>query len=160
MNAFTGLLYDKPKRPNSTAELAAALGVPTVVVAGCDKEGIEGGIVSALNYVRFLKKLGIKTVGVILNKVYLNYMSDETLAVVKQTFERIGAEVLGIMSVSDLEGRGAIPEVEIKYEEFTIKALELVEQSVNLDRIVEAASPFSVTDLDYEAFVAKFKKLL
>ena len=160
MNAFTGLLYDKPKRPNSTAELAAALGVPTVVVAGCDKEGIEGGIVSALNYVRFLKKLGIKTVGVILNKVYLNYMSDETRAVVKQAFERIGAEVLGIMSVSDLEGRGAIPEVEIKYEEFTIKALELVEQSVNLDRIVEAASPFSVTDLDYEAFVAKFKKLL
>jgi cobyrinic acid a,c-diamide synthase len=160
MNAFTGLLYDRPKRPNSTAELAAALGVPTIVVAGCDKEGIEGGIVSALNYVRFLKKLGIETVGVILNKVYLNYMSDETRAVVKQAFEKIGAEVLGIMPVSDLEGRGVIPEVEIKYEEFTAKALELVEQSVNLDRIVEVSVPFVVTDLDYEAFVAKFKKLL
>jgi cobyrinic acid a,c-diamide synthase len=160
MNAFTGLFLDKPRRPNSTAEVAAALGAPTVVVAGCDKEGIEGGIVSALNYVRFLRKLGLKTVGIILNKVYLNYMSDETRSVVRQAFEKAGAEVLGIVPVSDLEGRGAIPEVEIKYEEFTAKALELVEQSVNMDRIVEVAAPFALADLDYEAFVAKFKDSL
>ena len=160
MNAFTGLLYDEPRRPNSTAEVAAALGSPTVVVAGCDKEGIEGGIVSALNYVHFLKKLGIKTVGVILNKVYLNYMSDETRAVVKQAFERAGTEVLGIVPVSDLEGRGAIPEVEIKYEEFTAKAVELAEKWVNIDRVVEVAAPFEMTELNYEAFVAKFKDAL
>jgi cobyric acid synthase len=160
MNAFTGILYDKPKRPNSTAEVAAALGTPTVVVAGCDKEGIEGGIVSALNYVTFLKKIGVNTVGVILNKVYLNYMSDETRAIVKQAFEKAGAEVLGVLPVSDLEGRGAIPEVEIKYEEFTAKALDLVEKAVNMDKIIEVAAPFGVTDLDYDAFVAKFKKAL
>ncbi len=160
MNAFTGLLFDKSRRPNSTAEVAAALGSPTVVVAGCDKEGIEGGIVSALNYVRFLKKLGIKTVGVILNKVYLNYMSDETRVIVKQAFERAGAEVLGIVPVSDLEGRGAIPEVEIKYEEFTAKAIELVEQWVNIDKVVKVAAPFAMTELNYEAFVAKFKDAL
>ena len=160
MNAFTGLLLDEPRRPNSTAEVAAALGSPTVVVAGCDKEGIEGGIVSALNYVHFLKKLGIKTAGVILNKVYLNYMSEETRVVVKQAFERAGTEVLGIVPVSDLEGRGAIPEVEIKYEEFTAKAVELVEQWVNIDRVVEVAAPFVMTELDYEAFVAKFKDAL
>jgi cobyric acid synthase len=160
MNAFTGILYDKPKRPNSTAEIAAALGTPTVVVAGCDKEGIEGGIVSALNYVTFLKKIGVNTVGVILNKVYLNYMSDETRVIVKHAFEKAGAEVLGIVPVSDLEGRGAIPEVEIKYEEFTAKALELVEKSVNIDKVVEVASPFAVAELDYEAFVAKFKQAL
>jgi cobyric acid synthase len=160
MNAFTGLLLDEPRRPNSTAEVAAALGSPTVVVAGCDKEGIEGGIVSALNYVHFLKKLGIKTAGVILNKVYLNYMSEETRVVVKQAFERAGTEVLGIVPVSDLEGRGAIPEVEIKYEEFTAKAVELVEQWVNIDRVVEVAAPFVMTELDYETFVAKFKDAL
>jgi len=160
MNAFTGLLYERPKRPNSTAEIAAALGVPTVIVAGCDKEGIEGGIVSALNYVSFLKKLGIKTVGVVLNKVYLNYMSEETRTIVNQAFEKAGAEVLGMLPVSDLEGRGAIPEVEIKYEEFTSKALELVEQSVNLDRIVEVAEPFAPADVDFEEFVARFKNLL
>jgi cobyric acid synthase len=160
MNAFTGLLFDKYRRPNSTVEVAAAMGSPTVVVAGCDKEGIEGGIVSALNYVRFLKKLGIKTAGVILNKVYLNYISDETRVVVKQAFEKAGAEVLGIVPVSDLEGRGAIPEVEIKYEEFTAKAIELVEQWTNIDKVVEVASPFAMTELNYEAIVAKFKDAL
>ncbi len=160
MKAFTGLLYDKPRRPNSTAEVAAALGVSTVVVAGCGKEGIEGGIASGLNYMRFLKKLGIKIVGIILNKVYMNYMSDETRQVVKQAFEKEGAEVLGIIPVSDLEGRGAIPEVEIKYEEFTAKALNLVEMTVNLERIVEVAKPFSKTQFDYHSFVAKFKESL
>jgi hypothetical protein len=68
--------------------------------------------------------------------------------------------VLGFVPVSDLEGRGVIPEVEIKYEEFTAKALELVEKSVNLDRVIEVAKPFNVNELDYEAFVAKFKKAL
>jgi cobyric acid synthase len=160
MNAFTGLLFDKPRRPNSTAEVAAALGSPTVVVVGCDKEGIEGGIVNALNYVRFLKKLGIRTAGVILNKVYLNYMSDENRVVVNQAFERAGVELLGIIPVSDLEGRGAIPEVEIKYEEFTTKAIELIEQSVKIDKVIEVAVPFAMTELNYEAFVAKFKDAL
>lgn len=160
MNAFTGILYDKPKRPNSTAEIAAALGTPTVVVAGCDKEGIEGGIVSALNYVIFLKKIGVKTAGVMLNKVYLNYMSDETRAIVDQAFARVGTKVLGLVPVSDLVGRGAIPEVEIKYEEFTAKAVRLVEQSVNLDEVIEVAQPFAVKKLDYEVLVAKFRKSL
>ena len=160
MNAFTGLLFDKPRRPNSTAEVAAALGSPTVIVAGCDKEGIEGGIVSALNYVRFLKKLGIKTSGVILNKVYLNYMSDETRIIVKQAFEKAGTEMLGIVPVSDLEGRGSIPEVEIKYEEFTTKAMDLIEKNLNVDKVVEVSAPFAMKELDYEAFVAKFKDAL
>ena len=160
MNIFTGLLYDKPKRPNSTAEVAAALGAPTVVVAGCDKEGIEGGIVNALSYLRFLKKLGINTAGVILNRVYLNYLSDETRAVINQTFKKEGAEVLGILPVSNLEGRGAIPEVEIKYEEFTLKALELVEKSVDIDRVIQIAEPGALIELDYDAFVTKFKALI
>jgi cobyric acid synthase len=160
MNAFTGILSDETKRPNSTAEVAAALGVPSVVVAGCDKEGIEGGIVGALSYVRFLKKIGVKTVGVILNKVYLSYMSDETRTIVKKVFAKAGAEVLGILPVSDLEGRGVIPEVEIKYEEFTSKALSLVEGSVDVERVIEVARPFAVTMPDYDAFVKKFKDAL
>jgi cobyric acid synthase len=157
MNAFTGLLLDEFKRPNSTAEVAAALGSPTVVVVGCDKEGIEGGIVNALNYVRLLRKLGIRTVGVILNRVYLNYLSHENRIFVNQSFDRIGVKVLGILPVSDLEGRGAIPEVEIKYEEFTTKAVELIEQSINMDAVVKVAAPFKVNELNYEVFVKKFK---
>ena len=160
MNAFTGLLYDRPKRPNSTAEVAAALGSPVVVVAGCDKEGIEGGIVNALSYVRFLKKLDLRVVGVILNKVYLNYLSEQTRKTVEISFEKEGVEVLGILPVSDLEGRGVIPEVEIKYEEFTAKALELIEESVNINRVVQVAAPAMLADVDFEAFVAKFRACL
>ncbi len=157
MNVFTGLFSDKSRRPNSTAEVAAALGSPTVIVVSCDKGGIEGGVVSALNYVRFLKKMGIKMAGVILNKVYLDYMNDETRVFVNQVFKRADVELLGIIPVSDLEERGSIPEVEIKYEEFTTKAIELIEQNVDLDKVVEVAEPFTMTDLNYDIFVAKFK---
>jgi cobyrinic acid a,c-diamide synthase len=157
---FTGLFSDKSRRPNSTAEVAAALGSPTVVVVSCDKEGIEGGVASALNYVRLLKKLGIKMAGVILNKVYLNYMDDETRVFVNQAFKRADVELLGIVPISDLEGRGSIPEVEIKYEEFTTKAIELIEQNVDLDKVLEVAAPFTMTDLNYDTFVAKFKNEL
>lgn len=160
MNTFTGLLFDRTQRPNSTAEVAAALGVPTVVVAGCDKEGIEGGIVSALNYVRFLKKLGIRIAGVILNKVYLDYMSKETGVIVRKAFANFGAELLGLVPVTDVEGRGAIPEIEIKYEEFGSKSLKVAEQSLNIDKIVDVAGPFSTVDFDYNDFVEKFKRVL
>ena len=53
-----------------------------------------------------------------------------------------------------------IPEVEIKYEEFTSKALSLVEGSVDVERVVEVAQPFEVTMPDYYAFVKKFKEAL
>ena len=161
MNAFTGMLYDELERPNSTAEVAAALSVPTVLVAGCDKEGIEGGIVSSLNYVHFLKKLGIKVVGVILNKVYLNYMSEETRIIVGKAFAGAGAELLGMVPVTDVVGRGAIPEVEIKYEDFGAKALEIAGNSLDLEKIVKVSKPLApVVDFDYEAFVEKFRKEL
>jgi cobyric acid synthase len=160
MNAFTGLLFDQLERPSSTAEVAVALGVPTVIVSGCDKEGIEGGIVNAINYVHFFKKLGIKPVGVILNKVYLDYINTETRLIVKEAFEGAGAELLGILPITDAEGRGAIPEVEIKYEKFGAKALETAENSLNLKRIVEVAAPLSAAEFDYEVFVEKFKKAL
>jgi cobyric acid synthase len=160
MNAFTGLLFDQLERPSSTAEVAAALGVPTVIVSGCDKEGIEGGIVNAINYVHFFKKLGIKTVGVILNKVYLDYMDTETRLIVKEAFARAGAELLGIVPIADAEGRGAIPEIEVRYEKFGAKALETAENSLNLERIVEVAEPLSMVEFDYGAFVERFKKAL
>ncbi len=160
MNAFTGLLFDHLQPPRSTAEIAAALGVPTIIVSGCDKEGIEGGIVNALNYIHFLKKLGIKTVGVILNRVYLDYMNEETRLIVKKAFAGAGAELLGVLPIADAEGRGAIPEVEISYEKFGAKAIEVADNYLNLTRITEVAAPIAAVDLDYEAFAERFKKAL
>jgi hypothetical protein len=88
---------------------------------------IGGGIVNALNYIPFLKKLGIKTVGVILNRVYLDYINEGTMLIVKKAFAGAGVELLGILPIVDAEGRGAIPEVEINYEKFGAKALEVAE---------------------------------
>ena len=136
------------------------MGVSTVIVSGCDKEGIEGGIVNALNYVSFFKRLGIKTVGVILNKVYLDYTTAETRLIVKEAFEKAGAELLGILPIVDAEGRGAIPEVEIKYEKFCAKALTTAEDFLNLKRIVEVAKPLELARFSNEEFIEKFKKAL
>ena len=160
MNVFTGLLNNQVERPSSTVEVAAALGAPTVLVVGCDKEGIEGGIVSALNYVHFLKSLGVKNVGVILNKVYTSYLTDEIRLVMKKAFAGANVELLGIVPRVDLEGRGTIPEIEIKYEEFGAKAMEVAEKSLDLDKIMEVAQPPAVTQFDYGAFLEKFKNLL
>ncbi len=160
MSAFTGLLYTLGQRPFSTAEVAAALGVPTVVVAGCNKEGIEGGVVSTLNYVKLLKSLGVETVGVILNKVHVSYLNDDLKQVIRQAFENAGVQLLGIVPRVDVEGRGAIPEIEIKYEEFGAKAIETVEAAINLDRVLEVAAPAMPALVDYEALVEKFKNVL
>ncbi len=74
MSAFTGLLMDKVEGPSSTAEVAAMLGAPTVVVVACDNEGIEGALVNALGYVNLMRSFGVKVKGVIFNKAYLQYL--------------------------------------------------------------------------------------
>jgi cobyric acid synthase len=158
MDSFTGILFSQLAKPRSTAEIAASLGVPTVVVAGCDKEGIEGGMVGALNYVSLLKSLGVRTVGVILNRMCMGYLTDEIKLIIKQAFANAGVELLGIVPRVDAAGRGTIPEVEIKYEEFGAKALEVAEQSLDFNKIMKVAAPPAITKLDNETFSEKFKK--
>jgi cobyric acid synthase len=160
MSAFTGLLNDKAERPSSTAEVAAALGAPTIVVVASDKEGVEGALVNALNFVNLTKNLGVKTAGVILNKVRTSYLNDEIQQVMKQAFEKAGVELIGIVPRIELEGRGTIPEVEIRYEEFGAKAIEIAERCMDLDRVAALAAPVRRTQLDYGAFVERFKNSL
>jgi cobyric acid synthase len=160
MSAFTGFLNDNVERPSSTAEIAVALGAPTIVVVGCEKEGIEGAIVNTLNYVNLMRRLGIKVEGVILNKVRTSYLTDDIKRFMEKAFENIGAKLLGVVPRVELEGRGTIPEVEIRYEEFGAKAIETVEQSINLDALTELAMPPKRKTVDYEELTEKFKKLL
>jgi len=160
MSAFTGLLNDNVERPSSTAEVAVALGAPTIVVVGCEKEGIEGALVNTLNYVNLMKSLGIKVAGVILNKVHTSYLTDEIRLFMKKAFENVGVKLLGVVPRVELEGRGTIPEVEIRYEEFGAKAIEAVENSINLDALTELAMPSTIKSVDYEEITEKFKKLL
>jgi cobyric acid synthase len=160
MSAFTGLLNSQVQRPTSTAEVAAALGASTVLVIGCDKEGVEGGLANALNYVNLLKGLGVNVTGVILNKIRTSYLTDEIRQTIKLAFENSGVELLGFVPKIDLEGRGMIPEIEIKYEEFGEQALQATEQSIDFDALTRMAKPPALQQVDYEAFMQKFKNLL
>ena len=160
MSAFTGLLNDKVVRPTSTAEVAAALGASTVLVVGCDKEGVEGAVVNTLNYVNLLRNLGVKTTGVILNKARISYLSDQIKQTIKRAFENAGVELIGIVPRMEVEGRGMIPEIEIKYEEFGAQAIQVAEQYLNLETLTKIAEPPKLTKVDYSAFMEKFKTLV
>ncbi len=158
MDAFTGLLFKQIPTPRSTAEIAASLGVPTVLVVGCDKEGIEGGMVGALNYISLLKRLGAKPAGVILNRVCMGYLTPEVKQPIHDAFANAGVQVLGVVPVVDVEGRGKIPEVEIRYEEFGAKALQTAEEHLELEKILQVAAPPTFAEVDFEAFAEDFRK--
>jgi len=160
MSAFTGLLNDKVQRPTSTAEVAAALGASTIMVVGCDKEGVEGGLVNSLNYVNLLKGLGVNVSGVILNKVHTSYLSNDIKETIKRALENSGVELLGFVPKMDVEGRGMIPEIEIKYEEFGAQAVKAAEENIDLDALTEIAKAPALQEIDYEAFMQNFKNLL
>jgi cobyric acid synthase len=160
MGPFTGFLNENVTRPSSTAEIAAVLGAPTILVVACDKAGVEGAVVTGLNYVNLMKTLGIKTVGVILNKVHTGYLTPELINFIKSAFRNIGVEMLGTVPRVQLEGRGAIPEIEIKYEEFGAKAIETIEQSLDLDALTRLAAPPAKPTLDYGTVFEKFKTSL
>jgi cobyric acid synthase len=160
MSAFTGLLNEKYERPMSSVEIAAALGASTVLVVACDQKGIEGALIEAVSNIATLRKLGVNMTGVILNKLYISYMTKEIMAVVEQAFASVGVKLVGMVPRLDLEKRGMIPEVEIRYEDFCASAIEAIEKNLNMDLLVDLAAPPKVTEVDYDALVAKFKKLL
>jgi cobyric acid synthase len=160
MSAFTGFLNENVERPSSTVEVAAALGTPTIVVVGCDKEGIEGALVNTLNFVDLMRELGVRMVGVILNKVRTSYLTEEIKLFMKEAFENVGVKLLGVVPRIMLEGRGTIPEVEIRYEEFGAKAIETAENSIDLDALTALATPPLMRTVNYVELTEKFKKLL
>ena len=78
----------------------------------------------------------------------------------KQAFENVGVELLGIVPRLDMEGRGMIPEIEIRYEEFGAQAIEVAEKYLNIDAITKIAEAPNFQQVDYAAFMEKFKTLL
>ena len=160
MGPFTGFLNETVKHPATTAEISVALGAPTVLVIACDKAGIEGAIVTGLNYVNLMKALGIKVVGIILNKVHTSYFTLEIKKSVTDAFNNVGVELLGVIPKINLDGRGAIPEIEIKYEEFGAQAIKNVENSLDLDALMRLAAPPVQSSVSYETVLKKFKQLL
>jgi len=98
--------------------------------------------------------------GVVFNKARTSYMTDETKLLIKHAFKSLGVEMLGIVPRIELEGRGMIPEVEIRYEEFGAKAIETIERFVDLNLLAGLAEPARKASVDYETFVEKFKSSL
>jgi len=160
MSAFTGLLNQNYSRPMSTAEVALALSASTIIVVGCDKEGLEGALISTLNYIKTLQNLGVKVLGVILNKLRVSYLTQETKQMIHQTFKQVGVELLGLVPRLDIESRGMIPEIEICYEEFGAQALKTAEACLELDILTKIATPPQITKVDYDLVVNKFKNLI
>jgi dethiobiotin synthetase len=160
MSAFTGLLNSKVARPASTLEVAASLEASVVVVVTCDKEGVEGGLVNVLNYVNMLRLLGVNPVGVILNKMSTSYLTEGDYQVIGQALENVGVKLVGVVPSMKFEKRGMIPEVEICYEEFGMKAIDVAERYINFYQLIKLSKAPSQNSVDYGVFVEKFKKLL
>ena len=160
MGYLTGLLNEDVEHPFSTVEVALALGTPTVLVVGCEKSGIEGALTDAVHHVDFLRSLGVDVVGVVLNKVRLSYMTEEVKLFIKKAFKAHGVELLAMIPRMELEERGMIPEVEIRYEDFGAKAMDAAEHFLNLDRLVELAKPPKKVEVNFKNFLEKFKRLL
>ena len=53
-----------------------------------------------------------------------------------------------------------IPEIEIRYEDFGAQAIDAAEKHIDLDLLTKVATSPTPTQVDYAAFMEKFKKLL
>ncbi|HHY01099.1 MAG TPA: AAA family ATPase [Methanothermobacter sp.] len=134
MSIFTGILNEKI--PFSTAEIAKAGKIPVLLVTGCNKGGIETAAIDLASHTDMLQKIGIKTAGLILNKVYNEKIAETALNYLKNTTQ---LEWVGKVPKVQLTARGGTPEVEIKLEDFCCKAIETVEKYLDVDKIIRMA---------------------
>jgi cobyric acid synthase len=134
MSIFTGLLNEKT--PFSAAEIARAGNIPTIMVSGCNKGGIETAALDLASHLKMMHKLGIKTTGAILNKVYHDKIAENASNYIKKT---TGLDWVARVPKAQLAARGGTPEVEIKLEDFCLKAMETVEKHLNVDEIMKMA---------------------
>ena len=153
MSAFTGALNEKV--PFSTAEIAKAANIPLILVTSCSKGGIETAAIDIVGHIEVLDKLGVKTSGVILNKVY-----DESIAEIAASFikGRTNVDVISDIPKIRMTERGNTPEVEIKLEEFCLSAMKTVEKHLNVEQILKIAKiPNFRGYMPYEDLICNFK---
>jgi len=135
MSVFTGMLNEKI--PFSSAEIAMAANIPVIMVSPCNKGGIETAAVDVVAHVEMMEKIGINTVGIILNKVYDKKIAESTIQFIKN---RTKTDFLTFIPKVSLTERGNIPEVEIKLEDFCFNAMKTVENHLDVDKILKLAA--------------------
>ncbi len=135
MGVFTGLLNEVT--PYSAAEIARAANIPIIMVSGSNKGGIETAAVDLASQIKILNQLGVNVPGVIFNKVYNEDIYNNS----KRIFEdNENIELITYLPKIKLDKRGGTPEVEIKYDDFTAKAYETIEQNLDVDALIKLAT--------------------
>ena len=153
MSIFTGLLNEKI--PFSAAEIARSANIPVILISGCNKGGIETAALDLAGHVEMMGKLGIKTRGIILNKVYHEGIAKEALDYLKIK-TRVGM-VTSVPRV-EMEVRGGTPEVEIKLDDFCQNAMKTVEKHLNPDDLIKLAEiPLFRDYMPYKDILDVFK---
>ena len=134
MSVFTGLLNEKV--PFSAAEIAMSSNIPMLLISGVNKGGIESAAVDLVAHANMLEKFGVNVKAILLNKVYNENIFDNVVPYIRNN-----TKVDNILSVGKLklEKRGFTPEIEIRYDLFTKLALDLVEESVDIEKIADMA---------------------
>ena len=135
MSVFTGLLNEKV--PFSAAEIAMSSDIPMILVSGVNKGGIESAAVDMVSHANMLEKFGVSVEAVLLNKVYSDDIFDNVVEYIKNNTNV--RDVLKIPKLKHTDMRGFIPEVEIRYDLFTSHAMEMIENSLNIDDIIKMA---------------------
>ncbi len=134
MSVFTGLLNEKI--PYSAAEIAMSSNIPMLLLSGVNKGGIESAAVDLVAHANMLEKFGVDVKGILLNKVYNENIFENVVPYIRNN-----TNVDNILNVGKLKlkSRGFTPEIEIRYDLFTKVALDLVEESINIDDIIAMA---------------------
>ena len=135
MSVFTGLLNEKV--PFSAAEIAMSSNIPMLLISGVNKGGIETAAIDLVAHANMLEKFSVDVKGIVLNKVYNDNIFNNVVPYIKSN-----STVENIFSVGKLKlkTRGFTPEIEIRYDLFTKAAMDLVEESLDVDAIANMAS--------------------
>ena len=135
MSVFTGLLNEKV--PFSAAEIAMSSKIPMLLATGVNKGGIESAAVDIVAHTNMLNKLGVNVEAILLNKVYNDNIFDTVVPYIRENTNV--KNILKLPKLKSADMRGFIPEVEIRYELFTGHALNLIEENLDIDKIIDMA---------------------
>ena len=81
--------------------------------------------------------LGVDVEAILLNKVYNEDIFNTVVPYIKENTKV--ENVLKLPKLKSADMRGFIPEVEIRYELFTSHALDLIEENLDVDKIINMA---------------------
>ena len=135
MSVFTSLLNEKV--PFSAAEIAMSAKIPMILATGVNKGGIESAAVDIVAHANMLNKLGVPVEAILLNKVYNDNIFETVVPYIRENTNV--QNILKLPKLKSADMRGFIPEVEIRYELFTSHALNLIEENLDIEKIIAMA---------------------